>query len=151
MTRILCIGKKHDALFSEAISHYERKLLPYSKIEWIILPQSSLEGTDARNEESGRILKRLNVDDYAVLLDETGDLLSSHDIAHYTEEAQNRSKSLTYIIGGSYGVSEHIKTRADVCVAFGRVVFPHQLMRVLVVEQIYRAHSILAGSKYHHD
>jgi 23S rRNA (pseudouridine1915-N3)-methyltransferase len=151
MIKIICVGKKHDSIYADAIAHFEKRLGVYTKFAWTLLPHSSLEGNTARDEESIRIIQKLSQDDYVILLDETGELITSADLASHIERAQNSSRTITCIIGGAYGVSEELKNRADLKVAFGRVVFPHQLMRVLVLEQLYRSHSILAGSKYHHD
>ncbi|MCA9347481.1 23S rRNA (pseudouridine(1915)-N(3))-methyltransferase RlmH [Candidatus Saccharibacteria bacterium] len=71
-------------------------------------------------------------------------------MAKELEKAQNQSKNIVFVIGGAYGVDEHIKSRANLNISFGRAVFPHQLVRVMLLEQLYRAHSILAGSGYHH-
>lgn len=151
MIKILCVGKKHDAIYKDAVAHFEKRLGMYTKFEWVLLPHSSLEGAIARDEESMRIIQKLSQDDYVVLLDETGDLKTSSDLANHIERAQNSARTIICIIGGAYGVNDELKNRANLKVAFGRVVFPHQLMRVLVLEQLYRGHSILAGSGYHHE
>jgi 23S rRNA (pseudouridine1915-N3)-methyltransferase len=150
MTKIICVGKKHEQIYRGAIEHFEGRIKPYTKLEWNILPSSSFEGDMARTDESARILSGLVKNDFVVLLDETGTNASSPDIAAQIEKAQNSSRRVVFVIGGAYGVDKQLKTRADFCLAFGKAVFPHQLMRVMLLEQIYRAHSILAGSKYHH-
>jgi 23S rRNA (pseudouridine1915-N3)-methyltransferase len=150
MTKIICIGKKHEQMYVDALGHFESRIKPFSKLEWLILPHSSLQGREARSEESARILAKFTPSDHVILLDESGKNLTSPEIAVQLEKAQNTAKSIVFVIGGSYGVDDSIKARADACVAFGRAVFPHQLMRVLLLEQIYRGHSINAGSKYHH-
>ena len=151
MLKIICIGKKHEDIYLGSIAHFESRLKPFVKLEWRLLPHSSLEGDYARKEESERILNSTSADEYVILLDETGSSLSSPEIASFIEKAQNSSRNIVIIIGGAYGVDDSVKNRADQILSFGKAVFPHQLMRVMVLEQCYRAYSILAGSKYHHE
>jgi len=150
MITVICLGKKHESMYEQAIAHFEGRLKPYTKLALVLLPHSSLENLEARAEESARIIARISTDEYVVLLDELGQNLTSPELAQKIELAQNSSKNMTFIIGGAYGVDDSIKNRADSIVAFGKAVFPHQLMRVMLLEQVYRAYSILAGSKYHH-
>ncbi len=150
MVSVICVGKKHEAMYEAAIAHFEGRIKPYTKLTFIVLPHSPLDNLKARTEESTRILSRINSEDYVVLLDETGDNLPTAELAQKIELAQNSSRNITFIIGGAYGVDDTVKKRANSIVAFGKAVFPHQLMRVMLLEQIYRAYSILAGSKYHH-
>ena len=138
MVTVICVGKKHESMYEQAVAHFEGRIKPYTKLNFVLLPQSA------------RILSRISVDDYVVLLDETGLSMTTPELAQKIELAQNSSKNSTFIIGGAYGVDDSIKNRADLVLAFGKSVFPHQLMRVMLLEQIYRAYSILAGSKYHH-
>jgi 23S rRNA (pseudouridine1915-N3)-methyltransferase len=150
MHKIISVGKKHEAMYEQAIIHFEKRTAPFSKIEWVLIPHSSLDNIQARTEESKLILNKLNPSDVVVLLDETGTLMSSPQFAQIIEQSQNHSKHITYILGGAYGVTDELKSRADFVVSFGKMVLPHQLMRVVLLEQIYRAHSILSGSGYHH-
>jgi 23S rRNA (pseudouridine1915-N3)-methyltransferase len=110
-----------------------------------------LDGNDARKEESSRILSACKAGEYVLLLDETGAALGSPDIASHIGRAQYSSQDICIVIGGAYGVDQSVKDRAQCVISFGKAVFPHQLMRVMVLEQLYRAYSILAGGKYHHE
>ena len=150
MIRIVVVGKKHETMYLDAINHFEKRLKPWQKIEWLIIPPSGKNHELARTEESTMITAKLGSDDFVVLLDEEGEPLSSPEIAKELEKAQNQSKNIVFVIGGAYGVDEHIKSRANLNISFGRAVFPHQLVRVMLLEQLYRAHSIMAGSGYHH-
>jgi 23S rRNA (pseudouridine1915-N3)-methyltransferase len=150
MIKIICIGKKHEAIYMDAVKYFEHRLSQWQKVEWIILAPSGEKHDKARIDESNRIINRLPEDGLIVLLDEAGTSLTSPDLANYIEQAQNSSKTITYIIGGAYGVSDDLRTSIDTIIAFGKAVFPHQLVRVMLLEQLYRAYSINAGSNYHH-
>jgi 23S rRNA (pseudouridine1915-N3)-methyltransferase len=150
MHRVIVVGKKHEAMYGQAIAHFEKRIMPFSKIDWVLIPHSSLEDNQARTEESKLISNKLSPSDVVVLLDETGTQMSSLQFAEVIEQSQNHSKHITYIIGGAYGVTDELKLRADHIVSFGKMVLPHQLMRVVLLEQVYRAHSILSSSSYHH-
>lgn len=150
MVTIICVGKKHESVYMAAIANFEERIKPYMKQEWKLLPHSSLEGKSARKEESERILRAISPNNYVILLDELGLAASSPELAIIIDRAQNSSRNISVIIGGAYGVDDSVKQRADYTLSFGHAVFPHQLMRVMVIEQLYRAYSILAGTKYHH-
>ena len=142
---IISVGKKHDPNFANAISEYEKRLSGYCDLVWQIIPSSDSD------KESAAILQKIQSDSIVVVLDERGKLWNNKQLAGYLHEAQNRSiKSLTIIIGGAYGVNRSVLERANAIVALSPLVFPHQIVRLLVVEQLYRSYSILAGNKYHH-
>ena len=150
MTTIICIGKKHEAIYRSSIEHFEGRLKHFTKVSWTLLPHSSLSEIEARKEESVRILDAIKSNDYVILLDEKGASVSSPELSDIIDKAQCSSHDICIVIGGAYGVDKSVCQRANYAVSFGKAVFPHQLMRVMVLEQLYRAHSILAGSKYHH-
>lgn len=150
MTTIICVGKKTEPMYEQVTVHFESRLKFYTKISWQILPHSSLESYAARIGESKSILAKIQPLDYVILLDEIGEVLTSPQLAAHIEKSQNSSRNMVLVIGGAYGVDSSVRSRADVCLAFGKAVFPHQLMRIMLLEQMYRAYSILAGSKYHH-
>lgn len=151
MLTIISVGKDHDPAFKEAISLFENRLGHYSKFSWLLIKPSGYEGLKARAEESEKILKIINPQDFVVVLDENGALVTSPDIASLIESCQNSSQKIVIVIGGAYGIDQTVLTRANKTISFGRVVFPHQLVRIMALEQLYRAHSILAGSNYHHE
>lgn len=143
---VISVGKKHDPNLASAIAEYEKRLQPYCSFEWYIIP-----ATD-KATESAAILKAIKPDTAVVLLDENGRSISSSQLAQYIEVSQNNSvKNVHLIIGGAYGVERSVFDRADAVISLSKMVFPHQIVRLLVVEQLYRAYSILAGSGYHHD
>lgn len=148
--RIVSVGKKHESWVAEGIERYQKRLKGGFQVEWVLLPHSSLEGLSARQEESERILSRLATRDYVVLLDEHGTMLDSPSLSRLIDDALMRRPSIVFIIGGAYGVDDRIKQRADVTWSLSPLVFPHQLVRLILVEQLYRAQQIAIGGSYHH-
>ena len=148
--RILAVGKKHEDWVSTGIARYEKRLRKPFATTWQLLPHSSREGDAARAEESDRILAKLNRDDFVVLLDERGRNLDSPGLARALQGAFDGGRSVTLIIGGAYGVEDRVRRRADLVWSLSKLVFPHQLVRLIVAEQLYRAQEISAGRPYHH-
>lgn len=147
--RILAVGKKHESWVAEGIGRYEKRLRKPWQVQWQLLPHSSQQEEQARTEESTRILGKLQDTEFVVLLDERGKMLSSPKLAQ-TLEQQLQRRNATVIIGGAYGVDERVRQRADLVWSLSYLVFPHQLVRLILVEQIYRAGEIAAGRPYHH-
>jgi len=148
---IITVGKKHESWVSEGIERYQKRLKTPFNLEWVLLPHSSLEGLSARQEESGRILSRLDAYDFVVLLDERGKLVDSPAVSKLLEERLNSSQKIALVIGGAYGVTDEIRQKAGFIWSFSPLVFPHQLVRLMLVEQVYRAQEIARGGSYHHD
>lgn len=144
--QVITVGKKHDKNLSQAISEYEKRLQPFCDFSWAFIPSSD------KASESGAIIQAVSGFDFVVLLDERGLDFTSPQLAESIERAQNSSyKKMAVIIGGAFGVNQNVSQRADVVLRLSRLVLPHQIVRLIVVEQLYRAYSILAGSSYHHD
>ena len=148
---IFAIGKKHEAWVAEGIQRYQKRLQKPFMLEWVLLPHSSLEGDSARQEESQRILSRLNSFDYIVLLDERGRQLDSPSFSKLLRTQLDHSASIAFVIGGAFGVNEDVRRKAHLVWSFSPLVFPQQLVRLLVVEQVYRAQQIDSGGSYHHE
>lgn len=141
----ISIGKKHKPDLAEAIAEYEKRLAGFCEFSWKIIPAAGVEG------ESAAILRSIKDTDVVVLLDERGKLFSNQQLASYIEKSQNDSvKQVVIIIGGAYGVSNEVASRANIILAFSTLVFPHQIVRLLLVEQLYRTYSLLSGGRYHH-
>jgi 23S rRNA (pseudouridine1915-N3)-methyltransferase len=149
--RVVAIGKKHEVWVLEGIERYQKRLRKPFMLEWVYLPHSSREGLSARQDESERILQRLKESDFVVLLDEKGKIINSPALASLLELPLNSSRSVVIIIGGAYGVDQSVHDRADFVWSLSLLVFPHQLVRLLLAEQLYRAQEIAAGNPYHHD
>lgn len=140
---IVTVGKAHDPSLKDAIGIYETRLSKHARLTWKLVGSSDIQ-TECRQIEK-------LLDGYIILLDESGELISTPQLANKLESLQNASVSrLTFVIGGAYGVTDALKTRADYVWSLSPLVFPHQLVRVLLAEQLYRAYDILAGGRYHH-
>lgn len=147
--RVLAVGKKHESWVREGILRYEKRLRRPWDLSWQLLPHSAQQDQRARAEESERLVKKLSGDDFVVLLDERGKMLSSPQLAARLEQALG-TRRVTLIIGGAYGVDDAVRQRADLVWSLSQLVFPHQLVRLIVTEQVYRAGEIAAGRPYHH-
>ncbi len=147
---IISIGKRHEDWVKDGIKRYEERLRQPFDVKWGIMPHSSLEGQQAREEESERLLKRLQPDAHVILLDERGKNIDSPTLSGLLSQALTFGKKITIIIGGAYGVNEAVHARANFTWSLSKLVFPHQLVRLLLIEQIYRAQQIDKGSSYHH-
>lgn len=151
MITIVAIGKAHEAALRDAISRYERRLKKPFDVEWILLPHSSHSGVKAAEDESERIEKRIPFNAYVILLDERGAIIDSPALAAKIDQALSDAKKLVFVIGGAYGVSEAFRRKADFVWSLSKLVFPHQLVRLILTEQVYRAQSIIRGEPYHHE
>ena len=148
---ILAVGKKHDPWVVEGIERYHKRLRAPFVPQWTLIPHSSLLGDSAREEESARILSRLKPSDFVVLLDERGSNLDSPALAHLLNDELSRSVTVVLIIGGAFGVDTSVHQRAQKVWSMSALVFPHQLVRLLLTEQLYRSQQIIAGGSYHHE
>lgn len=152
---IWSVGKENETFIEEGVRHYFRKTKPFLPVDLVLLSlsrkDSSADPEQTRRLEEALIVKRLQPHHYLVLLDERGKLLSSPQWAEQFQECMNRRvRTLVLLIGGAYGVSDGVKQRAQQTWSLSALVFPHQLVRLLVAEQVYRACSILHNTPYHH-
>lgn len=147
--RILTVGKKHEAWVEKGIERFIERLRPPFAATFEIIPHSGKSGDDAIREESEKIEKRLSSDDAIILLDERGKNLSSPELAAHIERLSGQN--IVIIIGGAYGVSAQLRQRANLVWSLSRLVFPHQLVRLILAEQLYRAQEISRGGQYHHE
>lgn len=149
--KILAVGKKHESWVSDGIARYEKRLRKPFDVTWQLLPHSSREGDAARSEESQRILAKVANDHVLVLLDERGRAFDSPGFAKTLQQHVDHGQQIVMVIGGAYGVDETVRARANHVWSLSPLVFPHQLVRLIVTEQVYRAQEILAGRQYHHE
>lgn len=148
--KILAVGKKHEPWVQTGIERYEKRLRRPFDVEWVLLPHSAKDGSAARQEESERLLKSIADQDFVLMLDERGKQLDSPAFSHLLVASAEAAKKVVIVIGGAYGVSEQMHTRADFVLSFSPMVFPHQLVRLMLIEQLYRAQEIAANRSYHH-
>jgi 23S rRNA (pseudouridine1915-N3)-methyltransferase len=144
--QIISVGKKNDSGISDAINDFTERIGHYAPIEWKIVPSGN-----SMAEEGKSISPIIDPTDYVILLDEKGKAVSSLGLAQILANRLNAStKKLVFIIGGAFGVSDEVKNLADMSLSFSQLTFPHQIVRLILTEQIYRAFTILRGEKYHH-
>ena len=150
---IWSVGKADDSYIKEGVANFTKRIGHYYPIEWqLITPSKASEPIQIKKEETINILKTLSQNDVLRLLDEKGKMLSSPGLAKLIQQKANQSAHrIVFLIGGAYGVSEEIKAKAQFTWSLSELVFPHMLVRLLLAEQIYRACSILANEKYHHE
>lgn len=150
MITVIAIGKKHEDWVRDGIERYQKRCKQPWSFEWILLPHSSRNGDSAREEESERILARLKDTDYVILLDEHGAMIASPELSSRLDSLFSHGKNPVLIIGGAYGVNQKLMHRADLIWSLSPLVFPHQLVRLILAEQLYRSQEIALGHPYHH-
>ena len=150
MITIIAIGKKHESWVAEGIERYQGRLKKPYDTKWVLLPHSALSDAAARQDESERILSRIDSHDFVLLLDERGDELDSPQLSHRLDTLFTAGHTVTIVIGGAYGVDDRVHQRADIVWSLSPLVFPHQLVRLILAEQLYRVQQIANGHPYHH-
>lgn len=149
--RIISVGKKHDPAIAGAINDYTNRLSRTLQTEWELIAPSGLPESRARTDESDQIVRRLKPKEAVWLLDERGTQVSSPALSQRLDMLlASGTGQCTIIIGGAYGVDEALRDKADFVWSLSKLVFPHQIVRLLVAEQLYRATEIRRGSNYHH-
>lgn len=146
--KIICVGKVKEKFFVDAMNEYSKRISKYTKLEIIEIPDESNESI-AMKKEGEKILSKIKDNDYVVILEIEGNILTSLEFAKKIDNNFNSNKNLTFVIGGSYGLDESVKSRSDYKLSFSKFTFPHQLFRVILLEQIYRAYKINHNENYH--
>jgi 23S rRNA (pseudouridine1915-N3)-methyltransferase len=149
------IGKNHEPFIKNGVEDFTQRISKYFKVEWNIIPvpknAGMLSEMDLKKKEGETILAWLEKGDYLVALDERGKQLSSEGLAMFIQSRANDStKRLVFLIGGAFGLHESVIKRADYTWSLSSLVFPHQLVRLILAEQVYRACTIIKNEKYHH-
>ncbi len=149
------IGKAHETFVKEGVELFTKRISNYYPVEWQLIPMPKNAGvlseTELKRKEGELILQSLQKEDYLVLLDERGKQLGSEGFAQLLQTKANESyKQVVFLIGGAYGVSDEVMQRANYKWSLSQLVFPHQLVRLILAEQVYRACSIIRNEKYHH-
>lgn len=143
MIKIICVGKVKEKYLRDMIDDYTKRISKYHKIEIIELTDSNI------NKEKEELLRVINTKDYNIVMDIDGNNLSSREFAEKMDKTFLINSNITFIIGGSDGVSPEIKELANYRLSFSKLTFPHQLFRGILLEQIYRAFKILNNESYH--
>lgn len=155
--KLICVGKLKEKYLDDGIKEYLKRISAYSDIEVIEVADERIpenpslaEETIVKSKEGRRILDKVKQDDYMILLDVQGKELDSIQFAERIEDCIINGKStIDFVIGGSLGHGEDVLTRANARISFSQMTFPHQLMRLILVEQIYRAFKIIRHETYH--
>ena len=149
------VGKQHDTYISAGVEDFTGRINRYFPVEWQLIPAPKLAGKmseiELKKAEGITILDQLQKDDFLVALDERGKMLNSPDLAQFLQIRANEStKNIVFLIGGAYGIDESVLKRAQLKWSLSSLTFPHQLVRLILAEQVYRACTILRNEKYHH-
>ncbi|MEC1742754.1 23S rRNA (pseudouridine(1915)-N(3))-methyltransferase RlmH [Schinkia azotoformans] len=154
---IFSVGKLKEKYLKQGIDEYLKRLGPYAKVEVIEVADekapenlSEVEMEQVKDKEGERILAKISDDTYVIILAIQGKMLSSEELAREIDQLATYGKSkIAFVIGGSLGLSKAVEKRADYALSFSKMTFPHQLMRLVLVEQVYRAFRIIRGEPYH--
>lgn len=154
---IVCVGKVKEGFYREAVAEYGKRLSRYCKLEIVeVADEKTPDGAgpsaeeQIRRKEAGRILEKLRDDAFVCTLEIGGKKLSSEGFAGWMEKlAVSGTSHIAFVTGGSLGLHESVRKRSDLALSFSDMTFPHQLMRVILTEQIYRAFCIMKGTPYH--
>lgn len=154
--KLIVIGKTNTAYLKTGENEYKNRLKHYCNFEEIIINDVKNGSKFSKNElkikEGDLILKNLDSGDKVILLDSIGKIYSSNEFSNFLNENMLHStKSLVFIVGGAYGFSDEVYRRADSKISLSQMTFPHQLVRLIFKEQLYRGFTILKGEKYHHE
>jgi len=148
--KIICVGKLKEQYLKSAVEEYIKRLGRYTKINLIEVDDySNLDINNILKKEQEEILKHIDPKDYVITLEILGNMLTSKELAKHMEQTLINNSNITFIIGGSYGISDVIKQRSNYKLSFSKLTFPHQLFRVMLLEQIYRAYKINNNEEYH--
>ena len=143
MIKIICVGKIKESFYRDAIMEYKKRLDKYHKVEIIEVMDSNI------NQEKELILKKIRERDYIITMEIDGKELDSIEFADFIDKSLIRNSNITFIIGGSNGLHDDIKKLSNYALSFSKKTFPHQLFRVILLEQIYRAFKIIHNESYH--
>ncbi len=150
MIKIIAVGKIKEQYLKEAIEEYKKRLSKYTKVEIIEVASSNLDLKDKNLMiEAKKIEPLLTAKDYIIVLDINGKQMTSKEMASMIDTVFQKYSNITFVIGGSEGLSDEIKKKANMSFSFSKLTFPHQLFRVMLLEQIYRSYKIMNNETYH--
>lgn len=152
---LIVVGRTVEKYLQTGEAEYEKRLKHYTKFNMEVIPElknaKNLSTEQIKSTEGELILQKLTTSDHVVLLDENGKLKGSVEYANWLQGVMNRGvKRLVFVVGGAYGFSEDVYRRANEKLSLSPMTFSHQMVRLIFIEQLYRAHTILSGQPYHH-
>ena len=153
---IISVGKIKEKYLNDAINEYEKRISKFAEVDNIVLPDEPISDNASKaienqiiDTESKRIIKAIPKNSFVVVLDILGKQLDSVDFSKKIDDFFSRSSNIVFIIGGSLGLSDELKNMANYRLSFSKMTFPHMLMKVILLEQVYRSFKILNNEKYH--
>lgn len=154
---LISVGKLKEKYLKQGIQEYMKRLSAYAKVDIVEVADekapenmSEAEMLEVKRKEGERILSHISQDTYVITLEINGKMLSSEQLAAKMDELATYGKSkIAFVIGGSLGISEEVQKRSDLALSFSKMTFPHQVMRLILLEQVYRAYRINRGEPYH--
>lgn len=150
MIKIICVGKIKEKYFNDAISEYSKRIEKFTKIEIVELSDiNNGEPDKCIKNESLKITEKIKPKDYVIALDINGKSYDSVEFSSIIKNKQENYQNIVFVIGGSYGLSEGLKRSCHERISFSKMTFPHQMFRVILLEQIYRSYKILNNEEYH--
>lgn len=150
MIKIICLGKIKETYLKEAIEEYKKRISKYTDLEIIELQDEGIpDSKTALKKEKEKILKVINQKDYIITLEIEGEQTTSIELSKKIENIFINHSNISFIIGSSFGLDEEIKEKSNYKLSFSKLTFPHQLFRVMLLEQIYRAFKIINNEEYH--
>lgn len=150
MIKIICVGKIKEKFFRDAVNEYEKRLSKYTKIKITEVEDYNIGNEQTiKQKEYEQIIKYIEPKDYIVTLEIEGNQLTSVELSKKLESISINNPNITFIIGGSYGLDDKIKNMSNYKLSFSKLTFPHQMFRVIVLEQIYRSYKIINNESYH--
>lgn len=147
MIKIICVGKIKEVFFKEAINEYKKRISKYTKIIIIEVPDYNYDVQKTVTEEGKHILSKIDVHDFVITTQINGNKLSSLAFSKLIE--REMPNNVTFVIGGSYGLSLDVLKRSNYALSFSDFTFPHQLFRIILLEQVYRSFKIINNETYH--
>ena len=149
MIKIICVGKIKEKYYIDAINEYLKRLSKYTKIDLIEVKDEDFDISKTLLKEKESINKYIDDKDYVITLEIEGEESDSISLSKKIDNIQLNNSNITFIIGGSYGLHEDIKKRSNYKLSFSKLTFPHQLFRVILLEQLYRSYKIINNETYH--
>ena len=158
LIKIIAVGKIKEKFYQDALAEYLKRMKAYNKVEIVEVPDekapdklSDKEVDQIKDKEGEKILAKIKEDSYVITLEIQGKALDSIEFARLIqkEKIEGAGRDLVFVIGGSNGLGANILKRSNKRISFGKMTYPHQLMRVILLEQIYRGHRIISGEPYH--
>jgi len=150
LIKIICVGKVKEKYLNDAISEYKKRLSKYTNLKIVEVDDYGIENSIVSLKKEKELIKsKITSKDYIIVLKIDGLMLSSPEFSKKIDDIMTHNSNITFIIGGSYGLDDEIISMADLSLSFSKMTFPHQLFRVFLLEQIYRAFKIKNNEKYH--